>query len=142
MRVLNPVHFARKFTLLVAARAVDAHLLHFESHPGRGIGSELVGQREVDDRALVELVALFCQHAALPEGARHIDLLAVVHWPLEQFELIHVELLLLLVKFFFPGPVIEFSVTCQAGRPVPTRNYYFTVPNSSSRGPSVTTLSS
>jgi hypothetical protein len=56
-----------------------------------------VGQREVDDRALGERVALFCQHAALPEGARHIDLLAeVVHRPLEQFELIHVELLLLL----------------------------------------------
>jgi len=79
-RVLNPVHCARKVTLLVAARAVDAHVLHFESHPGRGIGSELVGQREVDDRALVEPVALFCQHAALPEGTSHINLLAeVVH---------------------------------------------------------------
>ena len=77
--------------------AVDAHLLHFESLPGRGIGCELVGQREVDDCALVDLVALFCQHAALPEGARHIDLLTeVVHRLLEQFEPIHVELLLLL----------------------------------------------
>jgi len=98
-QVLNLVHCARKVTLLVAARAVDAHLLHFESHPGRGIGSELVGQREVDDRALVDLFALFCQHAALPEGARHIDLLTeVAHQPLEQFELIHVELLLLLAS--------------------------------------------
>ena len=65
--------------------------------PERGIGCELVGQREVDDCALVDLVALVRQHAALPEGARHIDLLTeVVHWLLEQFELIHVELLLLL----------------------------------------------
>jgi hypothetical protein len=95
--VLNPVHCARKVTLLVTARSVDAHFVHFESHPGRGIGSELVGQQEVDDRALVERVALFCQHAALPERARHIDLLTeVVHRRLEQFELIHVELLLLL----------------------------------------------
>jgi hypothetical protein len=35
-------------------------------------------------------------HAAFPEGARHIDLLAeVFHRLLEQCELIHVELLLL-----------------------------------------------
>jgi hypothetical protein len=98
-RVLNPVHCACKVTLIVADRAVDAHLLHFERHPGRGIGSKLVGQREVDDRARVDLVTLFCQHAALPEGARHIDLLTKeVHLPLEQFELIHVELLLLLAS--------------------------------------------
>ena len=46
---------------------------------------------------LVDLVALLRQLAALPEGARHIDLLTeVVHRLLEQFELIHVELLLLL----------------------------------------------
>jgi len=96
-RVINPVHCARKVTLLVASRAVDTHLLHFESLPGRGIGCELVGQREVDDCALVDLVALLRQHVALPEGARHIDLLTeVVHRLLEQFELIHVELLLLL----------------------------------------------
>jgi hypothetical protein len=58
-----------------------------------------VGQREVDDRALVDLFTLFCQYAALPEGARHIDLLTeVVHRPLEQFELIHVEFLLLLAS--------------------------------------------
>jgi hypothetical protein len=82
----------------VAARAVNAHLLHFESHPGRGIWSELVGQREVDDRALVERVAFFCQHATLPEGARLNLLAKVVHQPLEQFELIHVELLLLLAS--------------------------------------------
>ena len=80
-RVINPVHCARKVTLLVAARAVDAHLLHFESLSGRGIGCELVGHREVDDCALVDLVELVRQHAALPEGARHIDLLTeVVHW--------------------------------------------------------------
>ena len=30
-RVINPVHCARKVTLLVAVRAVDAHLLHFGS---------------------------------------------------------------------------------------------------------------
>jgi hypothetical protein len=65
--------------------------------PGRGIGCELVGQREVDDCALVDLVTLVWQHVALPEGARHIDLLTdVVHQLLLQFELIHVELLLLL----------------------------------------------
>ena len=56
-----------------------------------------MGQREVDNCALVHLVAIVWQHAALPEGARHIDLLTeVVHPLLEQFELIHVELLLLL----------------------------------------------
>ncbi len=50
-----------------------------------------MGQQEVDDCALVDLVALGWQHAALPEGARHIDLLTeVVHRLLEQFELIHV----------------------------------------------------
>ena len=79
-RVINPVHCARKVTLLVAARAVVDHLLHFESIPGRGLGCGLVGQREVDDCALVDLVTLVWQHAALPEGARHIDLLTeVVH---------------------------------------------------------------
>ena len=42
-----------------------------------------------------EGVALFCQHADLPEGVRHIDLIPeVFHSLLEQFELIHVELLL------------------------------------------------
>ena len=65
---------------VVAARGVNAHLLHFESLPVRRIGCELVGQREVDDCALVDLVALVCQHAVLPAGARHIDLLTeVVH---------------------------------------------------------------
>ncbi len=59
------------------------------------IGCELVDQREVDDCALVDLVVR--QHEALPEGVRHIDLLTeVVHLLLEQFELIHVELLMLL----------------------------------------------
>ena len=83
----------------MAVRAVCAHLLHFGSLPERGIGCELVGQREVDDCALVDLVALVRQHVALPEGARHIDLLTeVVHRLLEQFELIHVELLLLLAS--------------------------------------------
>ena len=77
----------------MAVRAVDAHLLHFESLPGRGIGCELVVQREVDDCSLVDLVALVCQHVALTEGSRHIDLLTeVVH---RIFELIHVELLVL-----------------------------------------------
>ena len=42
---------------------------------------------------------------------------------------------------FFPV-TWSFFVTGQAGRPVPTRNCYFTVPNSTSRGASVTTLSS
>jgi hypothetical protein len=94
-RVINPVHCARKVTLLVSARVVDAHLLHFESLPGTGC--ELVGQREVDDCALVDLVVLVRQHAAFPEEARHIDLLTeVVHRLLEQLELIQVELLLLL----------------------------------------------
>jgi hypothetical protein len=80
-RVFNPVHCAPKVTLLMAARVVDAHLLHFESHPGRGIWCELVDQREVDDCAHADLVTLVWQHAALPEGARHIDLLTeVVHW--------------------------------------------------------------
>jgi hypothetical protein len=60
----------------VAARAVDAHLLNFESHPGRGIGCDLLGHREVDNRALVDLVPLIFLHAPLPEGARHIELLA------------------------------------------------------------------
>ena len=77
-RVINPVHCARKVTVLVAARAVDAHLLNFESHPGRGIGCDLLGQREVDNRALVDLVPLIFRHAPLPEGARHIVLLAQV----------------------------------------------------------------
>ena len=56
--------------------AVDTHLLNFENHPGRGIGCDLLGQREVDNRVLVDLVPLISRHAALPEGARHIDLLA------------------------------------------------------------------
>ena len=61
----------------------------------RPFRSDLVGQREVDDCALVDLVALVWQHAALPEGARHIDLLTeVFHRLLEQFELIHFEFLL------------------------------------------------
>jgi hypothetical protein len=96
-RVLNPELCARKVTLLVAARAVDAHLLHEKSLPGRHLGSELVCQREVEDRALVDGVSLFYRHAALPEGARRIDLLAEVFHRrfLEQCELIHVELLLL-----------------------------------------------
>ena len=73
-----------------------------------------MGQREVDDCALADLVALVRQHAALPEGARHIDLLTeVVHWLLEQFELIHVELLLLLA----------YSL----GRHAPTRRVAVTV---------------
>jgi hypothetical protein len=39
---------------------------------------------------------LFFQHAAFLEGAKHIDLLAeVFHHPLEQCELIHVQLTLL-----------------------------------------------
>ena len=39
-----------------------------------------MGQGEVDDCALVDLVGLVWQHVPLPEGARHIDLLAeVVH---------------------------------------------------------------
>ena len=91
------MHCARKVTVLVADCAVDAHLLHFESHPGRGIGCELVVQREVDNRVLVDLVLLIFRHAALPEEARHIELLAeVLHRLLEQCVLIHVELLLLL----------------------------------------------
>jgi hypothetical protein len=46
---------------------------------------------------ILDIVTLVRQHAAFPEGARHIDLLTeVVHRRLEQFELIHVELLLLL----------------------------------------------
>ncbi len=55
----------------------------------------------------------------------------------EQFELMHVELLLDLADS-------SSTVTgqAQAGRPVATRNCYFTVSNSTSRGPSVTTLSS
>ena len=104
-----------------------------------------MGQREVDDCALVDLVTLVRQHAALPEGARHIDLLTeVVHWLLEQFELIHVELLLVLAcflgshaparrvavtVFIFNCQVLIFSShrvlpwTGQAGRPaVPIRN--------------------
>ena len=63
-------------TVLVAARAVDAHLLNFESHPGRGIGCDRLGQREVDNRALLDLVPPIFRHAALPEGARHIELFA------------------------------------------------------------------
>ena len=60
--VINPLHCARKVTVLVAARAVDAHLLNFENHPGRGIGCDLLGQREVDNRALVDLAQLIFLH--------------------------------------------------------------------------------
>ena len=128
-----------------------------------------MGQREVDDCALVDLVTLVRQHAALPEGARHIDLLTeVVHWLLEQFELIHVELLLLLdyslgrhaptrrvavTVFIFNGqvfyffPVTEFYRDRSSWSPRRTDSELrppgcFAVPNSTSRGPSVTTLSS
>ena len=49
--------------------------------------------------SLVVRVALFFQHAALPEGAGHIDLLAeVLHRLLEQCELFHLELLVLLAS--------------------------------------------
>jgi hypothetical protein len=48
------------------------------------------------EQSLQDICIFIRQHAALPEGARHINLLTeVVHLLLEQFELIHVELLLL-----------------------------------------------
>jgi hypothetical protein len=88
--------------------------------------SELVGQREVDDRALVERVALFCHHAALPEGARHIDLLAeVVHRPLEQFELIHVELLLFASSLGSHAPCTPFRVSRRDGFYFQRSSFYF-----------------
>ena len=84
----------------------------------------------------------------------------MVHRLLEQFELIHVELLLLLActlgshaparrvavtVFIFNGQVFDFEWSSRVT--VPTRNCgpapgCFAVPNSTSRGPSVTTLSS
>ena len=40
-QVINPVHCARKVTLLVAARAINAHLLHFEAILGEESGANL-----------------------------------------------------------------------------------------------------
>ena len=128
-----------------------------------------MGHQQVDNCALADLVAVVRQHAVLPEGASHIDLLTnVVHLLLEQFEMIHVELLLLLTSSLGSHAlarlvdVTVFIFNCQVFDFFPVTEFYrdlsswssrrsnselltpgcFTVPHSTSRGPSMTTLSS
>ena len=57
-------------------RARDAHLLKLPCILRRRLRRELVRQSEVAHGALVEGVALIGGHAAVPEGAGHVDLLA------------------------------------------------------------------
>ena len=74
--VRHPEDFARRVSLLGAARPGDAHLLKLERGPRSLLARELVHLSEVTHGALVEGAALIGRHPALPVRAGHVNLLA------------------------------------------------------------------
>ena len=74
--VRHPQDFARRISLLGAARPGDAHLLKLERGPRSLLARELVHLSEVTHGALVEGAALIGRHPALPVRAGHVNLLA------------------------------------------------------------------
>ena len=74
--VRHPEDFARRVSLLGAARPGDAHLLKLERGPRSLLARELVHLSEVTHGALVEGAALVSRQLAFPVGAWHVNLLA------------------------------------------------------------------